>query len=110
MGAVFCRRQVSTLALEQEKVLGNPMIQLKTIELLLHLRIDGVYTGMLWHSMIMQMSPSSGFVEFLDTRVSVRGITKVNESNTWRRRKCILCSRRDYASSCKAKCSERRGP
>ena len=33
-----------TLALEQEKVLG--MIQLKTIELFLHVRIEKVYTGM----------------------------------------------------------------
>jgi len=41
MGAVLCRRPVLTLALEQEKVLGNPMIQLKTIELLLHFGLRG---------------------------------------------------------------------
>ena len=44
MGAVFCGRSMFTLALEQEKGLG--MIQLKTIELFLHVRIEKVYTGM----------------------------------------------------------------
>jgi len=46
MGAAFCRRPVILLTLEKEKVLGNPMIQLKTIELFLHIRIEGVYSGM----------------------------------------------------------------
>jgi hypothetical protein len=45
MGAVFCRRLVLTLAVEQEKVLGNPMIRLKTIELLLHFRLRGYVVG-----------------------------------------------------------------
>ena len=45
MGAVFCRKPVSTLTLEQE-VSGNSMIQFKPIELFLYLRIEGVYTNM----------------------------------------------------------------
>ena len=43
MGAVFRRRL--TLAVEQEKVLGNPMIQLKTVKLLLHFRLRGYVVG-----------------------------------------------------------------
>ena len=45
MGAVFCRRLVLTLAVEQEKVSRNPMIQLKNIELLLHFRLRGYVVG-----------------------------------------------------------------
>ena len=45
MGAVFCRRSVLTLALEQEKVLGNSMLQLN-YGVIATFRIEGVYGGM----------------------------------------------------------------
>ena len=41
MGAVFCRRPVLMLILEQEKVSGNSMVQLKFTKLLPHLQIEG---------------------------------------------------------------------
>ena len=41
MGAVFHRRSVLTLILEQEKVSGNYIVQLKIIKLLPRLQIEG---------------------------------------------------------------------
>ena len=41
MGAVFNRRPVLMLILEQEKVSGNSMVQLKILKLLPHLQIEG---------------------------------------------------------------------
>ena len=41
MGAVFCRRPVLMLILEQEKVSGNSMVQLKFTKLSPHLQIEG---------------------------------------------------------------------
>ena len=41
MGTVFCQWPVLMLGLEQEKVLGNSMIQLKIIKLLPYLQIEG---------------------------------------------------------------------
>ena len=76
MGTVFSRRPVTTLTLEKENALGNPMMQLV---LLSYSYISGLkgYT-VVWHSMIIQMSPDSGLIQFLDKRVSVRGIAEVD--------------------------------
>ena len=79
MGAEFYRRLMLTLVLEQ-KVLGNPMVQLKNIELLLHLRVGGYIW--VWNGAItIQMSSCLDSIEFLDT--SAYGCPERNHRGGW---------------------------
>jgi hypothetical protein len=101
MGAVFCRRPVSTLTLEQEKLSGNSMLQLKPLELFLRLRIEGVYTGMALYDnpnvvwLRIHLTPDQ-----TDVRDKpVIEITEVDRSNTSIKIKRILGLRKNYSTS-----------